>query len=1279
MTALPVAQGSQRALRPLLSPLEVHSLVHTSATRIPDIIEFTCSDKYLNKGNIYPRQGTLLKVIFLQDELFCADEETEILTRRGWKRYWEVVEGEDVLTLRQDGSAEWSPAERVNVFPVQDTPVVHMEGEGHSSVTTPNHRWLVEHLYQRKAGWVRQTEFRTTEQLSGADRIAGAAPVVGLPQRSVWLDDFVELVSWYYTEGHALVGSRGVNISQSGSVNPEYVERIRSVLTRLYGPPALGFDYTDKPAWREDGPDESGVVCFHLNHVIGGELRWIAPGHEKIVREDFIASLTETQLMLFIETSIDADGWRKTLKHSVSRRITQRSKRRLDSLQMACSLAGLRTSLREAPIRSGKWQGSPRWRLTINAGDRRYFSPQVGSKKGSRGGFSITHTTHTGHLWCPTTANGTWLARRNGSTYFTGNTEYDLDVIGHWEETFLRTGNEGISPGILDRIKINKAQGRSWFREVLAAIGRRGGKGHVGGIAGAYVLWHYMHRPGGPQAYYGIDRDKRLTALVFAGKKEQAIANQWRDLTNTVASGPCFAPYISRHLGSIMTVMSPMDLLKVQNQQLSGVNSEQDPATFELLPSASTMMAGRGPASFCLDPETPVLKADLTWVPIKDLREGDEVVGVDEHPIEKGQQRKLRRAVVEKSWGTRKPALRLTFNDGSSVVCSEDHQWLVKEKGAGGTYKWRQAQALTVGRQVRALVDPWEYDETRGAGWLAGFFDGEGCVSGWKDRAGRDVLVSQNPGTTLEHALSLLRERGMNFIPHGYSGTRVQQWKAPSAVDAMRFLGAIRPERLMPKAASVWEGVALRGGRTPSGRESTSASKTIVSVEHLPEQDLVDIQTSTGTFIANGLVSHNCQMYDEMAHIIATGANRDAEAIYNAGTPSLDQFGIDGFIYAGSSPWQMQGKFYDNAQLAIEKNPDGTPAYPAMLLVQLPSWGPYEDWRHAHEIPMAPRRDIPRGKRARTYIHIKRPIQQYDENMRLLEKANPETFKVERRSHWSESLVAYLDPKKIKEAFGPWQGKPLTMVSRGRLSRYYKAHGDPGHVNDSFGFSIAHVEQPEGEALPHVVFDFIKRWKPQDFDDSKIDYLVVSEDIKGYIDSLLIDDLSLDQWNSIMAIALLNKHIAEASLPKRIRVWERTATRASNWKEAETFKAALNLGLVHAPMLNAEAEPSDDAEWAELELRFLEDKGGKVEHPSSGPVQNDDIANSMMAVVYSLIGEQLQPFLSGEVPLGGSLQGGTLATSKREAQQDPGDALAGLTRPSRAGMGNNRARGMRRR
>lgn len=104
--------------------------------------------------------------------------------------------------------------------------------------------------------------------------------------------------------------------------------------------------------------------------------------------------------------------------------------------------------------------------------------------------------------------------------------------------------------------------------------------------------------------------------------------------------------------------------------------------------------------------------------------------------------------------------------------------------------------------------------------------------------------------------------------------------------------------------------------------------------------------------------------------------------------------------------------------------------------------------------------------------------------------------------------------------------------------------------------------------------------------------------------------------------------------PKAVTIFERTATKALNWEVAETFKTALNMKLIHAPYF----------ELAEQECLFLQDMGnGRVDKPSSGPVQTKDVFDSMAAVVHELIGQHLTSMLGrqlGDLHMRGSAQGG---------------------------------------
>jgi hypothetical protein len=356
------------------------------------------------------------------DIAYCADEDTEILTRRGWASYRDVAIGEDVLTLdHMTGESEWQPVLDLYVFPGRPREMIAMEGATHSSLTTPNHRWPVERR-RRRTGTERQKTARgtraatgraplavtvqerlvaTSETLGYWDRIPIAARCASLPREATYTDAFVELVAWFWTEG-SVVRPRNASITQ-GKVNPEYLDRIRRCLRAVFGEPTPRFPRMGRktdgiPRWREI--DNGHKIDFYLSVDAAATLLAIAP--RRVVAPSFLAALTQQQLDLFIETSMAADNAGEWT-------IAQRDRAMAESFQIACTLAGRATTLR--PSRAGMWV------VTIRR--QRYLHPRAAVRAGGR--FTITCRLYDGEVWCPRTANGTWLARRRGTVYFTGN------------------------------------------------------------------------------------------------------------------------------------------------------------------------------------------------------------------------------------------------------------------------------------------------------------------------------------------------------------------------------------------------------------------------------------------------------------------------------------------------------------------------------------------------------------------------------------------------------------------------------------------------------------------------------------------------------------------------------------------------------------------------------------------------------------------------------------------------------------------------------------------
>lgn len=420
-------------------------------------------------------------------------------------------------------------------------------------------------------------------------------------------------------------------------------------------------------------------------------------------------------------------------------------------------------------------------------------------------------------------------------------------------------------------------------------------------------------------------------------------------------------------------------------------------------------------------------------------------------------------------------------------------------------------------------------------------------------------------------------------------------------------------------------------------------------------------------------------MFDEMAHVVRQVAKSDASEVYETTRPALDTFGEWGWMYEGSSPWAKDGQFYANYEqaLAVSDGSDGLEpgeiVRPEMLMLQLTSWDPYLDWERSDKLPSMPRREWETHKRCPKQDHprvhsycLPRQIKaqqlppDQDKQMQRLRAANPETFAVERESHWAAVMDQYLNEDRVKAIWLPWPNaeNPLNgaMKIQGKLAVLYKAHGDPSKSGANFGFAIAHVVRVTGDDFPHVVFDHITHWEPASFpeNDYQVDYDHIEKALQDFIVNFIPTELTFDQGYSNWLISRLAKWVRRRSFPKMVSIFQRTATAPMNWEVAETFKTALGLGLVHAPYY----------EQAEKELLFLQLVGeNKVDHPTAGPVQTKDVADCMMILVHALIGNEIAAFINqdlAELPLRGAAPGGLPTPAEQAAEQSGGDPVSAL-------------------
>jgi hypothetical protein len=360
-----------------------NTMVSGSAWGLSDIADITILNREYNE------KATDVSEIV---NYHCVDADTEILTDRGWLRHGDLTTADRALGLDPDtDEIVWSDVQEVNRFDY-DGDLVQWDNHV-DALTTSGHRWLVDRRYGRAKHYMRG--FATTDEVQSLTQsshvIVGGGVPTHFPTEQKYTDEFVETVGWWVTEGCIAIAKSGTwhgTLAQSAKVNAPYVEDIRRLAAYWR---EGGHKFTERPT-----QTSSGCVTWYLGRSVVDALD--EAGVDKQITPEFLSALTYNQALRLRQVLLAADG----TAHRGRDIWYQDDTDRVDAFQMLSAMLGLRTRA-----------------FTNNRGDGVVDTYR-------RRALLAEHTTatpvrYTGTVWCPTTSTGTWLARRNGSVFWTGN------------------------------------------------------------------------------------------------------------------------------------------------------------------------------------------------------------------------------------------------------------------------------------------------------------------------------------------------------------------------------------------------------------------------------------------------------------------------------------------------------------------------------------------------------------------------------------------------------------------------------------------------------------------------------------------------------------------------------------------------------------------------------------------------------------------------------------------------------------------------------------------
>ena len=297
----------------------------------------------------------------------------------------------------------------------------------------------------------------------------------------------------------------------------------------------------------------------------------------------------------------------------------------------------------------------------------------------------------------------------------------------------------------------------------------------------------------------------------------------------------------------------------LKNFGSSGTNKKIDFHDFENF-SAEMLI-------YCITPDMRLLDDNLTWRPASSFKVGETILGFDEENQNNRSGRRYKNSTIEIITPDKQEVFEVKLRSGKILKVTKEHRFLTCVDSSNGytNYNWTMTKDLVFGRKnnskLPCLLPVKEKLETYDSGWLGGIFDGEGCIGNGKSRP-PTLSVAQRPGIVLDNIETILKDNSINFSKRYVN--KINDCHSLKILDGLpsvyNTLSLFRPERLISKLDyDTFGKLELKG---------IGFKDEVISVTSIGFQDILKIQTSTGTFMCEGYPMHNCDQ--------DTSVNRDA-------------------------------------------------------------------------------------------------------------------------------------------------------------------------------------------------------------------------------------------------------------------------------------------------------------------------------------------------------------------------------------------------------------------
>jgi hypothetical protein len=357
----------------------------------------------------------------------CFHDKTELLTvNGGWKLIKDVSVGEEVYTLNPNTNR----VEVQKVINVTNEPfsgeLISFNGRGFKTKVTPNHRFIV-----NTRG---KLQFVTAQE--ALDNNLSHSFIVKTHNETDYSEDairigdfeidrevFFPFLAIYLSEGwttHRKGRDQSYVIKIAQNVGPK-ADKFQDILDKL------PFNFSKN--FRREGK----AIVWSCNNIdLAKELFPIGKSWEKYIPRKYLDSMTFKDATLFIEYYVLGDGRGSLKTKNTKCDVFSVSEKLIDDITQVALIAGIATrKYSKSDFKDYTFAGR-----TIEAKNKRpiYFC-QLLNTKGTyldKRFMSIDKEQYEGTIHCITVDNGTFYARDEGYTFWTGNSPtINLDRVSH--------------------------------------------------------------------------------------------------------------------------------------------------------------------------------------------------------------------------------------------------------------------------------------------------------------------------------------------------------------------------------------------------------------------------------------------------------------------------------------------------------------------------------------------------------------------------------------------------------------------------------------------------------------------------------------------------------------------------------------------------------------------------------------------------------------------------------------------------------------------------------